>query len=186
MRKPRTDSPLVKLTDAQRDELYAILRTSTYVEAEKWLSETIGIESSTSGLSRWYKRENRRLLRVRLRDSISTSKVFDKKIASEVIDRRMGTALQSLFFAAVSSGDSKSILEFASTAMDYSKGQREETRLERTMKAERECAVLREELATAKAENQKLELALLSVGKAGSVDPAAVADQLDKFLGRKK
>ena len=174
------------LTDSQSDELYTIVRTTPYGIAAKKCAETFGIETSSSSLSRWYKRENRRRMREGLRNSISASKVFDKKVDDEVIDRRMGTALQSLFFSAVSTGDSKAILEFADAFFQHSKDQREETKLERTIKAERECASLRQELTTAHAEIEELKHALLDIGKSGNVDPAAVADQLDKFLGRKK
>jgi hypothetical protein len=186
MRKPRTDSPLVMLTDAQSDELYTIVRTTPYSIAAKMCAETFGIETSSSGLSRWYKRENRRRMREGLRNSISISKVFDKKVDDEVIDRRMGTALQSLFFSAVSTGDSKAILEFADAFFQHSKDQREETKLERTIKAERECKQLREELAARTAENEELKQALLKIGKVNNIDPVAVAEELDKLLGRKK
>jgi hypothetical protein len=190
MRKPRTDSPLAKWNDEahrpQCDELYSILRTSTYAEAVKWLEETHGIITSVGGLSRWYKRQNKKRLRERLRDSIATSKVFDKKVDAAVIDGRMGTALQSLFFAAVSTGDTKAILEFADAAMEHSKSQREETKLERTLKAEREARTLREELGHANAQIEELRLALANIGRVNQADPAEVMAKVDEFLGVKK
>lgn len=185
MRKRRTDSPLADLTSTQGDELYAIIETSTYAEAVRWLSATLKINSSTSGLSRWYKHERNARLRQRLVESIDVSKVYDCKVDAEVLDRGMGNALKTLFFDAVATGNTKAILDFGSTALDYNKDQREETKLDRTMKAEREAAALREELTAARAENEELRLALANIGKVNQADPAAVMDALDAALGRK-
>lgn len=190
MRKPRTDSPLAKWNDeahrANRDELYSILRTSTYAEAEKWLEKNHGIDASTSGLSRWYKRENKKRLRERLRTSIDVSKIYDKKVDQDVLDRRMGTALKSCFFAAVNTGDTEAIVDFADVALEHSKSQREETKLERTLKAERELKELREEFAALKAENEQLRGAIADAGKRNQADPAEVMAALDASLGLKK
>jgi len=186
MRKRRTDSPLIDLTETQADELFVIIETSTYAEAVRWLSETLKIKSSTSGLSRWYKQERTERLQQRIVDSIDVSKVFDQKVDTEVMDSRMGTALKTLFFDAVATGDTQATLDFASTALDYNKDQREETKLDRALKAEREAASLRKELAAARAENEELRLALANLGKVNQADPAAVMAKLDEHLGLKK
>ena len=185
MRKDRTDSPLATLDDAQRDALYAALSAQSYGAAVKWAAENLGVETSVAALSRWRSRQASARLQRQLRQSVEASAAFDGKVDAEVLDRRVGNALKSAFFSAVSSGNTDSILDFAKAAMDYNAGERNKTRLSRELAAERRARAAEQQAESLRKEVSELRAALASAGKVNAADPAAVAAEVDKLLGRK-
>jgi len=185
MRKDRPDSPLATLDDAQRDALYAALSSQSYGAAVAWARENLGVETSVAALSRWRSRQCSARLQRQLRQSVEASSAFDAKVDASTLDRRMGNALKSAFFSAVSSGDADAILDFAKATLDFNVGERNKTRLERELAAERRARVAEDQAAALRREIDGLEAALAEAGKTSVADPAAVAAEVDKLLGRK-
>ncbi len=184
MRKERPDSPLAALTEAQQDELFAVVNTGSYGRAVEWASQHLGVATSVAALSRWRSRQARARLRRDLRQSVEASTAFDGAVDQATIDRRFGNALKSAFFAAVSTRDQEAILDFAKVALDFNTGERNKARLERELAAERRARAADEQAEALRREVAGLRAALESAGRANAADPAAVAAEVDKLLGR--
>jgi len=184
MRKEPTNSPLAALTDAQQDELFAVVKSGSYGRAVEWANTKLGISTSPAALSRWRSRQVSARTRRALRQSIETSKTFDGKVDQAVIDRRVGNALKSAFFTAVSSGDREAVLDFAKMALEFNSGERNKTRLDRELAAERRARAADERADALRREVDELRAALDQAGRANAADPAAVAAEVDKLLGR--
>ena len=184
MRKEPTNSPLAALTDAQQDELFAVVNSGSYGRAVEWASLKLGVATSVAALSRWRSRQARTRLKRDLRQSVEASTAFDGVVDQEVIDRRFGNALKSAFFAAISSRDRDAILDFAKVALDFNTGERNKTRLDRELAAERRARAADERAEALRREVSELRAALDQAGRANAADPAAVAAEVDKLLGR--
>jgi hypothetical protein len=184
MRKPRPDSPLAALTDCQQDELFAVVNSGSYGRAVEWANTKLGVATSTASLGRWRSRQARARLRRELRQSVEASTAFDGTVDQAVIDRRFGNALKSSFFAAVSTRDQDAILDFAKVALEYNSGERNKARLDRELAAERRARAADEQAEALRREVAELRAALESAGRANAADPAAVAAEVDKLLGR--
>ncbi len=186
MRKDRTDSPLAALDDAQRDALYAALSSQSYGAAVKWAAENLGVETSVAALARWRSRQASARLQRQLRQSVEASAAFDAKVDQEVLDRRMGNALKSAFFAAVSSGDAEAIIDFAQTAMEHNRGERAKVELQIRRQAQdtRRAAL---ELLQKKFEASEARLAasrdaVARLSQSGGLTPEARAE-IEKAMG---
>ena len=184
MRKEPTNSPLAALTDAQQDELFAVVNTGSYGRAVEWASAKLCVTTSVAALSRWRSRQARSRLKRDLRQSVEASSAFDGIVDQAVIDRRVGNAIKSAFFSAVSSRDRESILDFAKIALDFNSGERNKTRLDRELAAERRARAADERADALRREVDELRAALDQAGRANAADPAAVAAEVDKLLGR--
>lgn len=185
MRKDRPDSPLAALTDAQQDELFAVVNSGSYGRAREWALGKLGVSTSVAALSRWRSRQARARLRNQLRQSLESSAVFDGAVDQSVVDRRLGNALKSKFFAAASSGAAGDILDFGKLALEFNKGERNKARLERELAAERRARAAEAQAEALRKEVAGLKAALSEAGKTNAADPAAVAAEVDKLLGRK-
>jgi hypothetical protein len=184
MRKEPTNSPLAALSAAQQDELFAVVNSGSYGRAVEWAAENLGVATSAASLSRWRSRQARARLRNQLRQSVEASSAFDGAVDQATIDRRFGNALKSAFFAAVSTRDQAAILDFAKVALDYNSGERNKARLERELAAERRARAAASEAEGLRRELAEMRAALESAGRANAADPAAVAAEVDKLLGR--
>lgn len=122
MRKDRTDSPLAALTEAQQDELFAVLRTMPYGRAVEWAAEHLGIETSVAGLARWWRRQSRARLRAQIRRDIDASAQFDRIADDSILDERMRKALKDGFFRFMSADDNAAALDFAKMALQANQG----------------------------------------------------------------
>lgn len=117
MRKDRTDSPLDALTEAQQDELFAVLQHTPYGKAVEWVQTAQGIATSVGSLARWWKRQSRRRLREQVRRGIQASAAFDSVVDNATLDDRMSKALKDGFFRLLAENDPKTALDFAQTAI---------------------------------------------------------------------
>jgi BMFP domain-containing protein YqiC len=186
MRKDRPDSPLAALTDAQQDELFAVVNAGSYGRAREWALETFGVETSVAALSRWRSRQASRRLQRQLRQSVEASAAFDAKVDQEVLDRRMGNALKSAFFAAVSSGNADAIIDFAQTAMEHNRGERAKVELQIRRQAQqtRQQALdlLREKFEASEARLAAARDAVNRLNQSGGLTPEARAE-IEKAMG---
>ena len=186
MRKERPDSPLAALTDAQQDELFAVVNSGSYGQAVEWVSTKFAIATSVASLSRWRSRQARARLRSQLRQSVEASSAFDAKVDQETIDRRVGNALKSAFFSAVSSGDSKAILDFGQAALDYNHGERAKQELAIRKQAqdtrEQALALLREKFEAAESRLQAARDAVSRLNQSGGLTAEGRAE-IERAMG---
>ena len=181
MRKDRTDSPLDALTAAQQDELFAVLQHTPYGKAVEWLLTQHAISTSVGSLQRFWKRTSMARLRAEVRNGIAASKSYDIAVDETVLDARMAKALKENFFALTARGDPDAALDFATLALKANKGKMDAERLQRLLASERERDELKAEVS-----NLRSQIAALTNKDASvQIDPAQVADALDKHLGRK-
>lgn len=186
MIKRRPDSPLARLDENQSEELFGLLRCTSYASARKWLAETWGLDVSVSALNRWWQRESRARLRSDFKSAVQASQQFDKDVDAAALDTRANNAIRAAFWQAITTRDTDAIKTLGKLSLDYNVDARNEKRLSRILTAEKrrdeaeaEAARLRDRLA-------QLEAALLDMGKTSAADPAAVAAELDRHLGVKK
>jgi hypothetical protein len=186
MRKERPDSPLAALTDAQQDELFSVVNQGSYGQAVEWVLEKFGIATSVASLSRWRSRQARARLRSQLRQSVEASSAFDAAVDQEVIDRRVGNALKSAFFGAVTAGDPKTILDFGAAALEFNKGERAKRELEIRRQAQDTKAaaldLLQRKFDAAEARLSATRDALARLNQSGGLTPEARAE-IEKAMG---
>jgi len=186
MRKEPTNSPLAALTDAQQDELFAVVNSGSYGRAVEWANTKFGVATSVAALSRWRSRQARSRLKRDLRQSVEASSAFDGIVDQAVIDRRVGNALKSAFFTAVSSGDSKTILDFGAAALEFNKGERAKNELEIRRQAQetRQQALdlLQRKFDAAEARISATRDALARLNQSGGLTPEARAE-IEKAMG---
>ena len=181
MRKDRTDSPLDALTAAQQDELFAVLQHTPYGKAVEWVQKTHAVDTSVGSLQRFWKRTSMARLRAEVRNGIAASKSYDIAVDETVLDSRMAKALKENFFALTARGDPDAALDFATLALKANKGKMDAARLQRLLASERERDDLKSQISDLKSQIA----ALTNKDAAVQIDPAQVADALDKHLGRK-
>ena len=180
MRKDRTDSPLAALTEAQQDELFAVVNSGSYGKAVEWVALKLGISTSVAALSRWRSRQARARLKRQLRQSVEVSSVFDGAVDEVVVDRRVGNAFKSAFFAAVSSGDTKAIYDFGELVLNYNHGERAKKELEIRGQAQETKAaaleLLQRKFEAAEARLSAAQAALSRLNQSGGITPEARAE----------
>jgi len=184
MRKLRPDSNQADLGADACERLAEACRTMGYAAAANWARAELGVETSVASLCRWWQRQASDSLKGRLRQAVRASEDFDAELDGKDLDARAQMALRAVYWEAVQGGDLDAIARLGKLVLDYSGDARAAERQERLLAAERERDAVRSELARALARIAELERSVADAGRAAAADPAAVAAEVDRILGR--
>jgi hypothetical protein len=155
------------LTEAQQDELFAVLQHMPYGKAVEWAHERLSLVTSVAGLSRWWKRESARRMREQIRRGLAASAHFDQVANETILDTRMRKALKDGFFQFVAAGDPAAALDFGKLALDANRTEHDRQRLSRLLDAERARDELRAQCAALEAQLAELTQAANAKAPAG-------------------
>lgn len=138
--KPSPLAALKDLDETQVEKLWDYLRTSPYHAAVDFALAEFGIETSVSGLRRWWNRQSKMRSRRNLRNAIQASEQFDKDLDAKALDDRAANAIRAAFWQAVTEGDTASIKTLGTLVLDYNSDARggEELRLKQETLAMKE------------------------------------------------
>jgi hypothetical protein len=184
--KPSPLSRLKALTEEQCDQLFETLRAMPYFLGVKHCAEQWGVQTSVSGLRRWWKRESARRMRADLRAAVKASEKFDSAVDAGTLDARANNALRAAFWGALANRDVDSIETLGKMVLGYNADARDAERLTRLLKAERDLEESARANAALAARIAGLEARLEDAGKTAPADPNKVMDELDRHLGVKK
>ena len=191
---PRADAWYADLTEEQLWQLYAVAkRTGDWTVAAKVAREEFKVEReiSRSSFYRWRdwmrsQDSNRRLASARA--AVIEAEEMAKKTG--ISDEAMIKAYKSLAAeAALSAGDADRATKFVMMAMALRDREQKDAELKlksaRQKTADDQLKLAREKFEAA--EKRLAAMAELSdAARGGKVDPAKVADEIDRILGRKK
>ena len=172
MRKPNLQSPLDRLDDAKQHKLFELLRGTSYEEALPKVRAEFGVRTSVAALSRFVER---RAPLEELRERVRNTEAFESSEEVQALDRRKRAAVVNMMWEALGAKDAKSIASLGRLLVSMEAGQRADEQL----KLAREKFEASEKRLAAMAE-------VADAARGGKVDPAKVADEIDRILGRKK
>lgn len=182
--KPSPLSRLAELTEEQADRLFELLRAAPYHLGVAYCAEHFALRTSVSGLRRWWRRESSRRMRSDLRSAVQASATFDSAIDTATLDARANNALRAAFWGALANRDIPSIEKLGKMVLDYNADARNAEKLTRLLQAERELQQAQLANAALAERLRSLEARLAEAGQARAADPAAVAAEVDRLLGR--
>ena len=189
----RADAWYSGLSESQQWQLYAIAkRTRNWAEVVQAARDNFQLEAevSRSGFYRWRDKmrqadaEQRRL-------AVVAAQAEAASLAREhgISDEAAINALKALAIDAAMSDNSSEALKWANAAMSIKDRQQKDAELKlksaRQKTADDQLRLAREKFEAA--EKRLAAMAELSdAARGGKVDPAKVADEIDRILGRKK
>lgn len=209
--KRRIDAWDAPLTEAQRWQAYGRMRTRPWQDVAAWVAEEFGIgEPSRSAIYRFVDRMRPLEAARRLEEALAARDEAGALVAARTDDADTIAAYKALAQDLALRGDAETARTYTRMALDLA-GQQitkaelqlKERRLAQQRDAQRlarekfEAAEARATAAETRADaaEQKnkalqerikaLEMALQEAGKTSAADPAAVAAEVDKLLGRK-
>ncbi len=209
--KPRIDAWDAKLTDEQRWHAYAKLRRTSWYEFAAWVNSEYGIAKPSRGaVYRWADRMRKMESTRRIEQAIQARAEIGALAGTSAANDKLIHAYKSMAAELALNGDAKEAVRLTQMAMQLAAQQTAQAelalkkeRLEQQAEAQRlarekfeaaearaTAAEKRAEVAEAKnkelqAQIKALETALQEAGKSNVADPAAVAAEVDKLLGRK-
>ncbi len=200
MPKPATKSARVdcwesKLDPEQRDRIYdRLLARFIPSEVSAWIAAEYSLpEPSRAALynfrSRWKPEYEQRRSEQILLASESTKQILEKVGNLDETVIRQAQILATDAAVRQDFEASRKWLEViesvAKRNYDTNKQQMDKSRLERLLSAERERDELKSEIVNLKSQIADTKAALIKAGQSNVADPKAVADEVDKLLGRK-
>lgn len=172
MRKPNVQSPLDQLADEQQHELWVLLKTTKYEDAVDEARTRYGVRSSVSALQRFFKRRG---LQESLRDSLAAQTAFENSADVKTLEKHTRAAVVAAMWEAITTKDVGSIVRLGKLLVSIDSGARDAQSLA---------------LSRAKFEASEKRLSAVQnavdAAKNGAIDPAKVADEIDRILGRRK
>lgn len=132
--KPSPLAALKELDETQEERLWLFLKSSPYHLGVEFVQEEFGIETSVSGLRRWWKGQSKQRTRRDFRNAIEASQQFDKELDARELDSRAANAIRAAFWQAVTEGNIESVKTMGTLVLDYNSDARggEELKLKRS------------------------------------------------------
>ena len=192
MAKLRTDSWASALTEEQSWQLYSVAKRSAWFEVVGYAQKEFGLEAkvSRSAFYRWLdwmrgEESERRLAQAR----IAALEAGDLAASTGLKDETAIAAYKSLAAEFALKSDAKTAGKFMQLAMALRdrqlRGREVELKGAAQKTADEQLRLAREKFEAA--EKRLAAMAELSdAARGGKVDPAKVADEIDRILGRKK
>ena len=192
MSKLRTDSWAAALTEDQAWALYAKARRCDWHEAASWAVKEFGLERMPcrSGFYKWldYMREEESAHRLGLAATAAAEAAALAKTQAKD-DALIGAYKAMAAELALRTGSAKEAQRFVEMAMSLRDRDQKERELKlKTAAQETKDAQLKLAREKFEAAEKRLERVaeIADAARGGKVDPAKVADEIDRILGRKK
>ncbi|MDD2241157.1 MAG: hypothetical protein PHI93_10960 [Kiritimatiellae bacterium] len=117
--KPSPLAALKALDETQEERLWLFLKAAPYHMGVEFVQAEFNLETSVSGLRRWWKNQSRKHTRRDFRNAIKASEQFDKDLDSRSLDTRAANAIRAAFWQAVTEGNTESIKTMGTLVLDY-------------------------------------------------------------------
>ena len=211
--KPRIDAWDAALTDAQRWSVYDKLRTLPWYKVAQWASAEFGLasEPSRAAMYRFADRMRSQESARRIERALSARDEAGALVAARTDDAETIAAYKTLAQDLALDGHAEEAMLYTRMALDIAaqqtkaqeialKAAAQETKDKalrlarekfeaaeaRATAAERRAEAAEAKTAELQARCEELERALQDAGKTSVADPAAVAAEVDRILGRKQ
>lgn len=209
--KVRSDAWDAGLSDEQRWQVYDRLRQHRWYEVVEWIGAELEIEPpSRSALYKWADRMRRLESTRRLEQALLAREEIGKLAGTSAANDKLVGAYKSMAAELALQGDAKEAVRLTNMAMSLAAQQTAQMELQlkaqrleqqgdaqrlarekfeaaeaRATAAEKRAAAAEAQVQELQAQIEALEAALQDAGKRNAADPAAVAAEVDKLLGRR-
>lgn len=188
-RKTRADRWDAKagLTDEQVWRAFDVFGRSKWAEFLAWAErELAGVRiPSRNSMYEWHADMAEKESAHRLRQSRETREEIGRLAETAALDGTLVAAYKSMGAKAALLGNKSEALALTKMAIALADRQVEAAKLERELAAERRARAAEAQAEALRKEVAGLKAALSEAGKTNAADPAAVAAEVDKLLGRK-
>ena len=188
-RKTRCDRWDVKagLTDEQVWRAYDVFGRSHWAEFLAWAgNELPGVRiPSRNSMYEWYDDLASKEAAHRVKQAVDARKEIGELAETAALDAELVAAYKSMGAKAALLGNKAEAVALTKMALGLADRQVDAVKLERELAAERRARYADEAAAVLRLEVAELKAALSNAGRANVADPAAVAAEVDKLLGRK-
>ena len=188
--KARIDAWDAGLADQQRWDAYDRLRRLPWQKVSQWAADEFGVDPpSRSALYRFAARLRKMESAHRLECALAAREEAGALVSAETDDATLVAAYKTLAQDLALKGDAKTAETYTRMALQLADSARRRAELDLKDRAQRtRDEALR--LAREKFEAAEKRLAQMAevadAARGGKVDPAKVADEIDRILGRKK
>lgn len=186
-RKVRCDRWDAGLTDDQVWRAFDVFARSKWAEFLAWAEKELGgvrIPSRNS-MYEWHADMSEKESAHRVRQSRETREEIGKLAETSALDAELVAAYKSMGAKAALLGNKAEAVALTKMALGLADRQVDAAKLERELAAERRARAAEAATEALRLKVAELEAALASAGRTNAADPAAVAAELDKLLGRK-
>lgn len=186
-RKVRCDRWDARLTEDQVWRAYDVFERSKWAEFLAWAEKELeGVKiPSRNSMYEWHADMAEKESAHRVRQSRETREEIGKLAETSALDAELVAAYKSMGAKAALLGNKAEAVALTKMALGLADRQVDAAKLERELAAERRARAAEAAAGELRLKVAELEAALSDAGKKNVADPAAVAAEVDKLLGRK-